>query len=145
MKKLIQGSIWVAGVALLVLGCNKEPTVQSAAADLEKAFKTGPATAPAPTAPAPASAEQNQVTPPPPAGDQAKQLVHEAVVAIQTNGYIQAFNTLRAAQVAPNITVDQYSAIESTRLALERDMAAKALAGDQSAQGALDTIRRMPR
>ena len=142
MTKVVKSVLVAAGSVYLVVGCDKDPSVRSAAADLEKAFKSGPA----PTAPTPAPvATGAQTPPPPPPGDEAKQLVHEAVLEIQTNAYYNAFNTLRAAQVAPNITVDQYSAIESTRLALERDMAAKALAGDANAQGALDRIRRMAR
>lgn len=143
MKTLIKCSAVIGGVVILCIGCSKEQTSQTAATDLEKAFKINSASPP-PAAPAPA-ASPSPIPAAPPPGDQGKQLVHEAVLEIRTNAYLQAFTTLRAAQVAPNITVDQYSAIESTRLALERDMAAKALAGDQNAQGALDVIRRMPR
>jgi hypothetical protein len=145
MTKVLKLITLAACSGFLAIGCTKEPSVQSAAADLEKAFKTG--AAPAATAPAPVATPAQTPTAPlaPPPGNEAKQLVQEAVLEIQTNAYFNAFNTLRAAQIAPNITVDQYSAIESTRLALERDMAAKAAGGDPNAQGALDRIRRMAR
>src|SRR6516225_4570172 len=116
-------------------GCSKEKSAQSAAADLEKAFQTS--TSPAVEAPAqPAS-----VSLPLPEANQAKRLVGQAVSALQTNGYAVAFASLRAAQTAPNMTVDQYDAIEKTRLAVEHEMANKAASGDPNALQSLQTIQ----
>jgi hypothetical protein len=105
---------------------------------LEKAFQVK---APEPAEPVEAPAQTPPVSPPAAQKDQAKQLVQQAVSALQSNGYAVAFATLRAAQAAPNITVDQYDAIEKARLAVEREMAAKALSGDPNARQSLETIQ----
>ena len=120
---------------LLLAGCSKEKSVNAAAADLQKAFET-----PAPEAPT-AAAQTPSVSVAVPQQGQAKQLVQQAVSALRTNGYAVAFVTLRAAQAAPNITVDQYDAIEKARLAVEREIAAKAVSGDPNAQHSVQAIQ----
>ena len=116
-------------VPLMTAGCGKDTTA-STASELERAFQS--------KTPPPASCED--ATP-----DQSihvQQAVTVAVSALRTNGYAEAFVTLRSLQTAPNITVDQYSAVEKARLTVEREMAAKAAAGDPAAQKALDAIRK---
>jgi hypothetical protein len=128
-------------LALLAAGCSKEKSVNAAAADLEKAFQTkAPEPAETPVQ-APSVTSEPAPAPQPPPRDQAKKLVQQAVSALQSNGYAVAFATLRAAQTAPNITVDQYDAIEKARLAVEREMAAKAVSGDANAQQSLQAIQ----
>ena len=114
-------------VALGLAGCGKADS-NRAATDLEKAFE--PAAAPAPATAAP-------VTPQTP----VKQEIAKAVTAIRKQQYDEAFFTLRNVQAAPNITVDQYSAIENARLAVEREVATKAAAGDPAAIKALTAIQ----
>ena len=124
-------------LALLAAGCSGEKSVNTATADLTKAFQTQ---APEPVS-APAPAPAASVSPAALKNDQAKQLVQQAVSALQSNGYAVAFVSLRAAQTAPNITVDQYDAIEKARLAVEREMANKAAAGDANASQAVQAIQ----
>ena len=124
-----------SALVLLAAGCTKEKSVSAAAADLQKAFQTA---APEPVA---TTEKTPSVSVAVPQQGQAKQLVQQAVSALQTNGYAVAFVTLRAAQTAPHISVDQYDAIEKTRLAVEREMAAKALSGDANAQQSLQAIQ----
>lgn len=64
------------------------------------------------------------------------------MAAIRTNGYFEAFTTLRAIQASPTLTLNQYSAVESARLAVEQDMAAKAAAGDPAALRALESMKK---
>ncbi len=135
LAALAQSLVLSSALAVLSAACTKEKSAHSAAADLEKAFQTPtPAPVEAPAQPAPISV-------PAPQGDQTKQLVHQAVSALQTNGYAVAFVSLRAAQTAPNITVDQYDAIEKARLAVEREMANRAAAGDPNALQSLQSIQ----
>jgi hypothetical protein len=133
---LSQGLALGCILLLLLSGCNKEKTANAAAADLAKAFETN-----APEPVATTAAQTPSVSVAVPEKGQAKQLVQQAVSALQTNGYAVAFVTLRAAQTAPNITVDQYDAIEKARLAVEREMAAKAASGDPNAQQSLQAIQ----
>ena len=114
-------------LALLAAGCAKKDA-GSAATDLEKAFQ--PAAAPATPAAAPAAPQAP-----------VKREIAKAVTAIRKQEYDEAFFTLRRVQAAPNITVDQYSAIENARLAVEREVANKAAAGDPAALKALKAIQ----
>ena len=114
-------------LSLLVAGCAKEDA-RSAATDLEKAFQ--PAAVPAAPVAAPAAAQAP-----------VKQEIAKAVTALRKQEYDEAFFTLRSVQAAPNITVDQYSAIENARLAVEREVATKAAAGDPAALKALKAIQ----
>ena len=127
MKRI---TLQVAGcaLALLLAGCGKQ-AAPSAATDLEKAFP--PAAAPAPTTAAPAASQAP-----------VKVEIAKAVAAIRKQEYGEAFLTLRNVQAAPNITVDQYSAIENARLAVEREVATKAAAGDPAALKALKAIQK---
>ena len=74
-------------------------------------------------------------------GDQIQQSIGQAVSALKTNGYVEAFVTLRAVQAAPNLTLDQYTAVVNARLALEKELAAKAVAGDPAALRAVEAIK----
>ena len=119
-------------VAFMTAGCGKTNTSNSAS-ELEKAFQ---ANTPAPANPEGATPDQRV---------QVQQAVNVAVSAMKTNGYAEAFVTLRALQAAPNITVDQYSAVENARLAVEHEVAAKAAAGDPAALKALEAIKKSGR
>jgi len=133
MKTHLAILVAATAVVLLAAGCGRKSPAQSAA-QLEKAFQT----------PAPATAEATPVAPdaaPPPQGNEIQQAVSQAATAIRTNGYAEAFVTLRAIQAAPSLTLDQYSAIESARLAVERDVATKAAAGDPAALRALKAMK----
>jgi hypothetical protein len=125
-----------SALVVLATACSKEKTATAAAADLEKAFQKQTSASPEVPTQQPAS-----ISLPTPQGDQAKQLVRQAVSALRTNGYAVAFVTLRAAQTAPNITVDQYDAIEKARLAVEHEMANKAAAGDANALQSLQSVQ----
>jgi hypothetical protein len=126
--------LMIATSLLLLAGCKKDESARAAAVELEKAFQTTPA-ATAPAAPETPNGK--------PRVDDVKGAIDRAVVAMKTNDYVEAFTTLRAVQAAPTITVNQYSAIESARLALERDLAAKALKGDEAARKALEKINKV--
>jgi len=121
-------------VALASTSCHREPSAQAAASDLEKAFQA--------KLPEPPPAAAPDVLPAP-TGDQVKDAVNRAVIAIRTNAYAEAFVTLRAVQAAPTLSVAQYSAIENARLALEREVANKAAAGDAAAQKAVQQINKL--
>jgi hypothetical protein len=113
----------------MTAGCGKDTTA-STAADLQRAFPSNP----------PPSANRQAATPP--LSIQVQQAVNIAISAMKSNDYAGAFFKLRALQSAPNITVDEYSAVEKARLAVERELAAKAAAGDPAALKALDAIRK---
>jgi len=134
------GFVLSGALATLAVSCSKEKSAQAAAADLARAFQAPvPEPQPAPAQPSVAPATPAAA----PQREQAKQLVQQAVSALQSNGYTVAFASLRAAQTAPNITVDQYDAIEKARLAVEREIAAKAAAGDPNASQSLQTIQNL--
>jgi PBP1b-binding outer membrane lipoprotein LpoB len=122
--------LMVASVTLWLAGCSREQTVPAAAKDLEKTFQTK-AAEPVKTA-----------TATPVEREDVKSAVSKAVVAMRTNGYAEAFFTLRSVQAAPNLTLDQYTAIQNARLAVERDLANKAVAGDAAALKALEQIQK---
>ena len=130
-----RGVVSLVTLALLVSACHKEPTTNTAAAGLEKAFQTK---APEPTP----SAAPNSSATPAPQGDEIKAAVSRAVTAMRTNAYEEAFVTLHAIQAAPTLTLDQYSAIEQARIALDHELANKAIAGDAAARKALDLINK---
>jgi hypothetical protein len=127
----------LALLILLVSGCSRKQSTASAAAELENAFHTKAAT---PAAPAPAPEVAPAAPAPAPQGDEVKQSVNRAVIAIRTNGFVEAFHTLRSVQASPGLTLDQYTAIQNARIALDREMAAKAEAGDAAAAKALQQI-----
>jgi hypothetical protein len=123
----------IAGAALAMAGCNREPSVASAAKDLEKSFQTQPTQPVKPTSPVGAATVER---------DDTKNAVGKAVIAMKTNGYAEAFFTLRSIQASPNLTLDQYTAIQNARLAVERNLAEKAVAGDPAARKALEEIQK---
>ena len=119
-------------VPCMTAGCGKD-TSASTAAELQKAFQSQ---SPPPATRAEATPNQSI---------QVQQAVSLAVSAMKTNDYAGAFFKLRALQSAPRITVDQSAAVEKARLTVEREMAAKAAAGDPAALKALDAIRKTGR
>jgi hypothetical protein len=123
-------------LGVLVAGCHKEATTASAAGDLEKTFNLQSAKHPT----AAATPSRGEKSAPP--GDDVQQAVSDAVTAMRNNSYLEAFQTLHTVQAAPKLTLNQYSAIESARLAVERDIAGKALAGDPAALKALESIKK---
>ena len=134
MRNCLRVCLIVGCAAFLTSCAKKEESSRAAAAELERVFQAKtpepkPATLPSPPSSTPAAR-----------GDQVKEAVAQAVTAIRTNGYAEAFFTLHAIQAAPSLTLNQYSAIENARLALERDMAAKAAGGDPVALKALRQI-----
>jgi hypothetical protein len=122
-------------VTLLAAGCDRKPSATSAAADLEKGFQIK-----APDASQPGAA--NTSAPAATGGDEIQQAVAQAVTAIKSKDYAEAFMRLRGIQGSPKITFDQYALIENARLAVERDLAAKAAAGDATAMQALERIKK---
>ena len=134
MKRNSLAIAMAVSAALWSAGCHREPSARSAATELQKAFES--------PAPAPAPVPAQNAAAPPPQGDEVKQAVSQAVSAIQTNGYAEAFFTLRAVQASPRITLDQYTAIQNARLAVERELAGKAAAGDPAALQALGAIQK---
>ncbi len=121
-----------AAVALMLAGCGEKSPAQNAAA-LERAF---PAKPPDAAVAGPGSGPRS--TEP---DTRIQQAVSLAASALRTNGYAEAFVTLRSIQAAPQLTVDQYTAIQNARLAVEHDVAAKAAAGDPAALRALQAIK----
>src|SRR5437660_54130 len=122
-----------AGLSLVIVGCSKNGPAGNIA-ELEKAFQTKASDAPKPDAANAVGATQGQ-------GDQIQQTVGQAVSALRTNGYLEAFVALRSVQAAPNLTLDQYTAVVNARLAVEKEVAAKAVAGDPVALRAVEAIK----
>jgi len=122
-------------VTFLTVGCDRKPSAAAAAAELEKGFQIK-----APDAPPTAAA--NPSAPSATGGDEIQQAVAQAVTAIKSQDYAEAFLRLRGVQSSPKITFDQYALIENARLAVERDLAAKAAAGDATAMQALERIKK---
>ena len=131
--------VLAAGITVLMIGCSKNETASNVS-ELEKAFQLKKA-APAAAQPAPPSADASV----PIQGGRVEQAVSYAVTAMKTNGYVEAFATLRSIQAAPNLTLAQYSAIQDARLALEKEMAERAVRGDPAAMKAIEKIKRMGR
>src|SRR3989442_8864814 len=120
-----------AGLSMVFPGCSKNEQARNVA-ELEKAFSTK--TPDAQEKPAANAATPGQ-------SDQIQQSIGLAVAALKTNGYVEAFVTLRAVQAAPSLTLDQYTAVVNARLALEKELAAKAVAGDPAALRAVEAIK----
>ena len=135
MKNHVRILATFACVTLLAAGCDRKPSAASAAADLEKGFQIKATEAPAANA-------ANPSAPVASGGDEIQQAVAKAVTAIKSQDYAEAFMRLRGIQSSPKITFDQYALIENARLAVERDLAAKAAAGDATAMQALDRIKK---
>ncbi len=129
MNKIARLFAFFFVVTLLGAGCAKHDSNQ-AAIELEKAFQPNAATATPATAGTPTTPQT-----------EVNKSINQAITAIRAKSYDDAFYTLRSVQTAPNITVDQYSAIEAARLAVEREVANKAAAGDPVALKALRAIQ----
>jgi len=124
-----------AGITMALLGCSKNQQARNVA-ELERAFSTN-----TPAADAGKMDAANGSATTHGQGDQIQQSIGQAVSALKTNGYVEAFVTLRAVQAAPNLTLDQYTAVVNARLALEKELAAKAVAGDPVALRAVEAIK----
>lgn len=132
MKLFLVLSLGFLGISFLITGCGKSEEAASIS-ELEQAFQLKQsAAASAPAAPAGGR-------------DHVQQTVGEAVSAMKTNGYAEAFAALRSIQAAPDLTFEQYTAIANARLAVEKQLAERAVAGDPTAQRAVETIKRMGR
>jgi len=134
MKQCTAVLVVVMGIAVLVGGCSKDDQA-GATAELEKAFpvKT-PANGGAQPAPADPTAPQDQA-------GQVQQAVNDALSAMKTNGYADAYLTLRAIQSSPSLTSDQVIAIHNSRLAIEKKVAERAAAGDPAALRAVEAMK----
>src|SRR5262245_25861407 len=128
------------GLAVFVVACKKNETASSVS-ELEKSFQLNKAPTPA-AQPAPPPTPDPSV---PIQGRRVEDVVSYAVTAMKTNGYVEAFATLRSIQAAPNLTLDQYSAIANARLAVEKELAERAVRGDPAAMKAIENIRRIGR
>jgi len=122
-----------AGLSLVIVGCGKSGPAGNVA-ELEKAFQMKASDAAKPDAANAGGTAQGQ-------GDQIQQTVSRAVSALKTNGYLEAFVALRSVQAAPNLSLDQYTAVVSARLAVEKEVAARAVAGDPVALRAVEAIQ----
>jgi len=122
-----------AGLSLVIVGCGKSGPAGNVA-ELEKAFQTKASDVAKPDAANAGGNTQGQ-------GDQIQQTVGRAVSALKTNGYLEAFVALRSVQAAPNLTLDQYTAVVNARLAVEKEVAARAVAGDPVALRAVEAIQ----
>ena len=132
MKRITTILVLSAGLSSVPLGCSRNEQARNVS-ELEKAF---------PTTPAPDAGEKGTAKAATRGqSDQIQQSIGQAVAALKTNGYVEAFVTLRAVQAAPNLTLDQYTAVVNARLALEKELAAKAVAGDPAALRAVQAIQ----
>jgi hypothetical protein len=121
-------------VAMLGVGCSKNEQAK-ATAELEKAFQMkAPAKGDTQAAPA------NPTTPKDQTG-QVQQAVNDALAAIKTNGYADAYLTLRTIQASPILTPDQVMAVQNSRLAIEKQVAERAAAGDPAALRAVEAMK----
>jgi len=121
-------------VSLILTGCGRNEQASSAT-ELEKAFQV--------KAPAAGDAAPAQASPAAPRDQTAEvqQAVNTALSAMKTNGYADAYVTLRAIQASPNLTVDQVIAVQNARRAIENNVAAKAAAGDPAALRAVEALK----
>jgi hypothetical protein len=122
-------------LSMAVAGCSKNEQTRNIT-ELEKVFqmKTVAAEAAKPDVANAGGTTQGQ-------GDSIQQAVGQAVSALKTNGYLEAFVALRTVQAAPNLTLDQYTAVVNARLAVEKELAARAVAGDPAAMRAVEAIQ----
>ncbi|PYJ86999.1 MAG: hypothetical protein DME22_03125 [Verrucomicrobia bacterium] len=125
------------GLSLAINGCSKNGPAGNVA-ELEKAFQTKASDVAKPDAANASGTTQGQ-------GDQIQQTVGRAVSALKTNGYLEAFVALRSVQAAPNLTLEQYTAVVNARLAVEKEVAARAVAGDPVAMRAVEAIQNSSR
>ena len=125
-------------VSLLFAACSRNEQASSAT-ELEKAFQV--------KTPAAADAASAQVSPAAPQDQTAEvqQAVNTALSAMNTNGYADAYVTLRAIQASPNLTADQVIAVQKARQAIEKNVAAKAASGDPAALRAVEAMKNSAR
>ena len=125
-------------VSLLLAACSRNEQASSAT-ELEKAFQVkAPAAGDAAPAPASLAAPRDQTA-------EVQQAVNTALSAMKTNGYADAYVTLRAIQASPNLTADQVIAVQNARQAIEKNVAAKAAAGDPAALRAVEAMKNSAR
>ena len=137
MKRCTVMLALITGICLMTTGCGKSEKAASIT-ELEKAFQL--------KKPATDGAQPlNSTATPQIQGDRVQQTVSQAVSALRSNAYAEAFVTLRAVQAAPGLTLDQYTAVVNARLAVEKRAAEKALAGDPAAVRAVEAIKKMAR
>ncbi|PYK99441.1 MAG: hypothetical protein DME19_08600 [Verrucomicrobia bacterium] len=121
-----------AGLSLTIAGCGKKGPAANVA-ELQQAFATKAADANPDAAKAGGTTQEQS--------DQIQKNIGQAVSALKTNGYLEAFVALRSVQSAPNLTLDQYTAVVNARLAVEKEVAARAVAGDPVALRAVEAIK----
>src|SRR5207249_2790443 len=117
MRNCLRVCLIVGCAAFLTSCAKKEESSRAAAAELERVFQAKtPEPKPAALPSSPSSAPASR-------GDQVKEAVAQAVTAIRTNGYAEAFFTLHAIQAAPSLTLNQYSAMSRSSASLAFSMA----------------------
>lgn len=113
--------------------CSKQPDVKSSVSELEKAFPTAAAAAPAqPQAAVPTAAPQVS----------ANELVNSALTAARANDYASGVIALQAAQVKAGVTADQVMALQRAKQAMVAELQRRAVNGDQHALSQLKAIER---
>ena len=118
----------VSALLFSVNACSKKADVKSSVSELEQAFPT-------PTAAAPAQ-------PDPAAPVDANALVNQAVAAARANDYAGGVNALQAATRKPGVTADQVMSIQNAKRALVQELQNRAANGDQAAIAQLRAIER---
>jgi hypothetical protein len=109
--------------------------MKSSASELEKAFQTS-------AAPAPAAAQPQPAVPTAVVQADANELVKSALTAARANDYASGVIALQAAQVKPGITADQVMAVQRAKQAMVAELQRRAVNGDQQALAQLKAIER---
>jgi len=134
MKPNLTRLALVALVALLWAACSGNEQASSAS-ELEKAFLVkAPAAGVTPPESATPAAPQDSSA-------QVQQAVNNALSAMRTNAYAEAYVTLRMVQASPNLSAEQVIAVQNARQAIEKNVAAKAAAGDPAALRAVEAMK----
>lgn len=68
-------------------------------------------------------------------------LVNSAVTALEKKDSAAAVMTLETLRNTPNLTVDQYMAVQDMIAKAQRDLAARAAAGDPQAKAAMEALK----
>lgn len=110
--------LWVASVALGLIGCTKQPKVQASTSDLEKAFATAGA------------------------ANTANAYVQAALAAARTNDFLSAIALLQQVAKTGRASPDQLMAVEQAKLALFSELQSRAAKGDANAKATLATLEK---
>ena len=122
------------GGALLFVGCKKQKSPEQA---LEEGFQTQATQPGAIHAPQPGADHSN--------AQPVQQVVEQAAADIKAQNHATAARRLDAVATTPGISVEQLTAIQRARVAMEQELMQRARSGDQQALKALQELANRPK